>query len=160
MALVNRDGMHARLDIFGDGFDKERLKELIREAGKGASVRLMGPVQDVSEVWQDHEILLMPSRTEALGLSMLEAMSCGRPVLRTPLGGCEEWIEDGVNGFVCPAAEVGALVETLKRALAVRHRWREMGLAAHGKVKRELDPRPARVFLEALRAEGVEKGKC
>jgi glycosyltransferase involved in cell wall biosynthesis len=152
MAHVNRDGLRARLDIFGGGFDKEQLQQLIREAGEGAGVELMGGAPDVSEVWRDHELLLMPSRTEGLGLAMLEAMSCGRPVLRTPLGGCEEWIEDGVNGFVCPRAEVAPLVETLERALAVRDKWREMGLAAHAKIKRDLDPRPGRVFLEALEA--------
>jgi glycosyltransferase involved in cell wall biosynthesis len=86
---------------------------------------------------------------------MIEAMGFGRPVLRTPYGGCSEWIEDGENGFVCPAAEVDVLVETLKRALSERSRWREMGLAAHAKIKRDLDLRPARVFLEALRAQGA-----
>ena len=59
-----------------------------------------------------------------------------------------------MNGFVCPRADVESLVETLERALAERHRWREMGLAAHAKIKRDLDPRPARVFLEALEATG------
>ena len=151
MTRVNRNGLCARLDIFGDGFDKEQLQQMIREAGEAAGVRLMGPLKDVSQVWRDHEILLMPSRSEGLGLTMLEAMSCGRPVLRTPLGGCEEWIEDGVNGFVCPQPDVESLVDTLERALAVRDRWREMGLAAHAKIKAHLDPRPGRVFLEALR---------
>jgi glycosyltransferase involved in cell wall biosynthesis len=77
-------------------------------------------------------------------------MSCGRPVLRTPLGGCEEWIEDGVNGFVCPQADVKSLVDTLEKAVAMRNRWRGIGLAANAKIKAQLDPRPGRVFLEAL----------
>lgn len=156
MALLNRQSLRARLDIFGDGFDKEILQQLVREAGEAAGVSLMGGAQDVSAVWQDHEMLLMPSRTEGLGLAMLEAMSCGRPVLRTPLGGCEEWIEDGVNGFVCPQADVESLEETLEKALAVRDRWHEMGLAAHAKIKRQLNPRPGRVFLAALQPEGGE----
>jgi glycosyltransferase involved in cell wall biosynthesis len=150
MARVNREGLRARLDIFGGGFDMARVQQMLRDAGENAGVELMGGTQDVSEVWRDHELLLMPSRTEGLGLAMLEAMSCGRPVLRTPLGGCEEWIEDGVNGFVCPRADVESLVEALERALSMRDRWREMGLAAHAKIKRDLDPRPGRVFLEAL----------
>lgn len=150
MARVNRGELRARLDIFGDGFDKEPLQQLIREAGDSADVRLIGAVHDVNQVWRDHEMLLMPSRTEGLGLAMLEAMSCGRPVLRTPLGGCEEWIKDGMNGFVCPQASVEALVATIERALAVRGGWREMGLAAHAKITRDLDPRPGKVFLEAL----------
>lgn len=156
LAEVNRDGVRARLDIFGEGEDRDCLAALIHAVGADASVRLMGAVGDVSRVWHDHELLLMPSRTEGLGLAMLEAMSCGRPVLRTPLGGCEEWIEDGVNGFVCPRADVAALVQTIERALAVRERWHEMGLAAHAKIKRELSPRPGRVFLEALQPEAAD----
>lgn len=156
MERVNREGVRARLDIFGDGFDKEPLQQLIREAGEGAGVRLMGPLHDVTQAWRDHEMLLMPSRSEGLGLTTLEAMSCGRPVLRTPLGGCEEWIEDGVNGFVCPQADVESLVDTLETALAVRDRWREMGLAARAKIEAELDPRPGRVFLEALKPRAAD----
>jgi glycosyltransferase involved in cell wall biosynthesis len=150
MAIVNRGGLRAGLDIYGDGFDKEQLQQLVREAGDSAGVRLMGAVQDVSQIWRHHEMLLMPSRTEGLGLAMVEAMSCGRPVLRTPLGGCEEWIEDGVNGFVCPQADVKSLVDTLEKAVAMRNRWRGIGLAANAKIKAQLDPRPGRVFLEAL----------
>ena len=153
VAEVNAQDSRVRLDIFGEGEDKGRLQELLAELGEQSGVRLAGGVSDVSAVWVDHEMLLMPSRQEGLGLAMLEAMSCGRPVLRTPLGGCEEWIEDGVNGFVCPRAEVAPLVETLERALAVRDRWREMGLAAHAKIERDLDPRPGRVFLQVLQPE-------
>ena len=151
MTQVNRERLRARVDIYGDGSDKERLQQLVYEAGERAGIRLMGEVRDVSEVWRDHELLLMPSRTEGLGLAMLEAMSCGRPVLRTPYGGAEEWMEDGRNGYVCPAPEVSLLLETLKRALAEREHWPEMGRRAHEKVKANLDPDPGRVFLEALR---------
>ena len=151
VARVNQNGLRVRLDIFGEGADKEPLQKRILNAGGQAAVTLKGGLRDPSQVWRDHELLLMPSRKEGLGLSMLEAMSCARPVLRTPLGGCEEWIEDGVNGFVCPRADVAALVETLEKALAARDRWREMGLAANAKIKRDLHPHPGRVFLEALR---------
>ena len=137
--------------MVGNGPDVAYLQDYARFRGVEDIVRFSGWKTDLAAVWSECELMLLPSRFEGLAVSMLEAMSFGRPVLRTPYGGCSEWIEDGVNGFVCPAAEVGALVETLKRALAVREHWREMGLAAHGKIKRELDPRPARVFLEALR---------
>jgi len=100
--------------------------------------------------WAGHELLLLPSRFEGLAVSMVEAMGFGRPVIRTPYGGCEEWMEDGRNGYVCPAPEVSLLVETLKRALAERERWPEMGRRAHEKVEANLDPDPGRVFLESL----------
>jgi glycosyltransferase involved in cell wall biosynthesis len=148
---LRKDNAEAHLTIIGRGNDEAYLRELASYLELGEFVTFKPYEENLADVWANEEVLLLPSRFEGLGVSMLEAMSFGRPVLRTPYGGCEEWIEDGVNGFVCPAAEVDLLVATLKRALAERHRWREMGLAAHAKIKRDLDPRPARVFLEALR---------
>jgi glycosyltransferase involved in cell wall biosynthesis len=151
VSVLNEAGVALEFHMVGNGPDAAYLQDYARFRGVKDHVRFSGWKTDLAAVWSECELMLLPSRFEGLAVSMLEAMSFGRPVLRTPYGGCSEWIEDGVNGFVCPAAEVGALVETLKRALAVREHWREMGLAAHGKIIRELDPRPARVFLEALR---------
>ena len=67
---------------------------------------------------------------------MTEAIGFGRPVIATAVGGASEWIADGVNGFLCPVAEEGLLIGTLKRALEERHRWKDMGLAAHRKIKK------------------------
>lgn len=148
---LRRDHSEVHLTIVGRGNDEAYLRDLAEHLELGDSVTFKSYQENLADVWVHEEMLVLPSRYEGLGVSMLEAMSFGRPVLRTPYGGCEEWIEDGVNGFVCPAAEVDLLVATLKRALTERHRWREMGLAAHAKIKRDLDLRPARVFLEALR---------
>lgn len=150
MAQLKKAGIKARLAIVGHGPDEAYLRELISFCGAEDCVELGSYTSDLEGFWRDQELCLLPSRYEGLGVTMLEAMSFGRPVLRTPYGGCEEWIDDGANGFVCPASEVAMLVETLKCAIAVRDKWREMGLAAHAKIKRDLDPRPGRVFLEAL----------
>lgn len=154
VGVLKMSGQAVELLMVGDGSDAAYLRDYARFRGVEDRIVFTGRKEDLEEVWRECELLLLPSRFEGLAVSMLEAMSFGRPVLRTPHGGCKEWIEDGVNGFVCPAAEVDLLVAALKRALAERGRWREMGLAAHTKVKRDLDPRPARVFLEALRLEG------
>jgi hypothetical protein len=151
VACLKKEGVIVELTVVGRGPDERYLCDLAAWLDVSERVRFLPYTEDLASFWADQEILLLPSRYEGLAVSMIEAMGFGRPVLRTPYGGCEEWIEDGVNGFVCPAAEVDLLVATLKRALAVRDRWREMGLAAHAKIKRDLDPLPARVFLEALR---------
>ena len=160
LAQAKEDGGKFRFTLYGDGPDRPYLEALVQRLSLQHWVTFAGYSADLATIWQSNEILLLPSRHEGCAVAMTEAMGFGRPVIATAVGGAPEWVEDGENGFVCPAAEVDLLVQTLKRALAERHRWREMGLAAHGKIKRELDPRPARVFLEALRAEGAEKGKC
>jgi glycosyltransferase involved in cell wall biosynthesis len=150
VSVLARAGESLQVVIAGDGPDTGFLQEYARFRGVADAVHFAGWQPDPGGVWADCEMMLLPSRFEGLSVAALEAMSFGRPVLRTPYGGCAEWIEDGVNGFVCPAAEVAPLVETLKRALRARGSWREMGLAAHAKIQRDLDRRPGRIFLEAL----------
>jgi glycosyltransferase involved in cell wall biosynthesis len=150
VARLRAMGTDVQLTIIGRGPDESYLRELACVSGVSDLLSLEPYTEGLSRFWQDQEILLLPSRFEGLAVSMIEAMGFGRPVLRTPYGGAAEWLEDGVNGFICPAAELDLLVATLQRALAERSRWRVMGLAAHGKIRAELSPRPAKLFLEAL----------
>jgi len=152
---LQKQGVDAHLTVVGRGPDEAYLRALAEYLELGTAVTFKPYQENLADVWASEELLLLSSRYEGLGVSMLEAMSFGRPVLRTPYGGCEEWIEEGANGFVCPAAEVDFLAQTIKRALGQRHRWREMGLAAHAKIKAQLERRPAKVFLGVLRPEGA-----
>lgn len=150
IAQLKQSNLPVEITIVGRGSDESYLRNLIAWLHIEDNVQFFPYTENLSELWAGQEMLLLPSRYEGLAVSMVEAMNFGRIVLRTPYGGCEEWIEDGVNGYVCAAAEVNLLTETLKRALSERKYWREMGLAAHDKIKRNLDPRPGRIFLEVL----------
>ncbi len=151
VARFKREGVALHLSLYGEGPDRGYLEALIGFLDVADCVEMHGHREDIGKIWRDEELLLLPSRYEGLGVSMLEAMSFGRPVLRTPHGGAAEWIEDGVNGYLCPAAEETLLYESVKRALADRPNWRERGLRAFEKVRRDLDTDPARAFLSALR---------
>lgn len=150
VARLKADGIALRLGIYGDGPDRDYLLALAGFLGVADCVVFHGHREDVRQIWVEEELLLLPSRFEGLGVSMLEAMNFGRPVLRTPYGGASEWIEDGINGYICPAPEVNLLHDSLVRALADRPQWRERGSCAHAKVRRDLDADPAAVFLGAL----------
>ncbi|MEI6491231.1 MAG: glycosyltransferase family 4 protein [Verrucomicrobiota bacterium] len=150
LALLRAEGIKFSLRIYGSGPDAGYLSELARFLGIEDCVELCGYTNGLQEIWAREEILLLPSRREGSAVALTEAMGFGRPVIATAVGGAPEWIEDGVNGFICPAAEVELLVATLRRALAERSRWREMGLAAHHKIKSSYPSDPARVFLQSL----------
>jgi glycosyltransferase involved in cell wall biosynthesis len=151
VATLKREGLRLELTIVGRGEDDGRLRELIRQSGVEAEVKVEPYTEDLTAFWADKDLFLLPSRYEGLAVAMVEAMGFGRPVIRTPFGGTEEWMEEGVNGWVCPQANAGALAQTLRRAIQQREDWKEMGKRAHDKVKKELDSRPGRVFLESLR---------
>jgi glycosyltransferase involved in cell wall biosynthesis len=123
---------------------------MIRQHGVEAEVKVEPYTENLADFWKDKELFLLPSRFEGLAVAMVEAMGFGRPVIRTPFGGAEEWMEEGVNGWICPEATPEALAETLRRAVRQREKWQEMGRKAHEKVKKELNLRPGRIFLESL----------
>ena len=150
VAQLREAGIKLQLSIYGSGPEEGYLRELAKYFKVDDEVEFKGYTDRIEEVWRNEELLLLPSRFEGLSVAMIEAMGFGRPVLRTPYGGAAEWIEDGVNGYLCPAAEVPLLCDTLQRALAGRAGWEQMGRQAHARVKTALQPDPARVFLENL----------
>ena len=150
VARLQQEGVPLQLSIYGTGQDEDYLSNLARFLNVDETVVFKGYTDRIEEIWREEEMLLLPSRYEGLSVAMVEAMGFGRPVLRTPYGGAAEWVEDGVNGYLCPAGEVPLLCDALRRALGERERWPEMGRRAHAKVKANLHPDPASVFLEAL----------
>ncbi len=150
IAKLKREGINAELTIAGRGDGEVRLRELIRRHGVEAEVKVEPYTENLADFWKDKELFLLPSRLEGLAVAMVEAMGFGRPVIRTPFGGAEEWVEEGVNGWICPEATPDALTETLRRAIRQREKWQEMGRKAHEKIKKELNLRPGRIFLESL----------
>lgn len=118
------------IDLFGQGRSEADLRRQISRLGLDQHVHFAGFVSDVESVWRDHQLLILPSRREGCSLAMLEALACGRPVLATRVGGVEDWIEPGVNGFVCPECTVPAMAASLREAWAARDCWPMMGDAA------------------------------
>jgi glycosyltransferase involved in cell wall biosynthesis len=149
-ARVPRSGQECSLSLYGVGPDREYLEGLADYLGVRDRVIFKGQTSDIEKVWHENEILFMPSRHEGCSVAMTEAIGFGRPVIATAVGGAPEWIKDGATGFLAAAPTVGLVTEALRRAVAERSRWREMGEAAHRKFKATMPDRPATVFLEAL----------
>lgn len=136
------------LGVFGEGPDLPYLQGLARWLKLEDRVTFHGHVQNIQEIWSEYEMLILTSRYEGLGVAMLEAMACGRPVLRTPYGGFAEWMVEGKTGFRCPAAEPDLILAALQSAVAERPRWPEMGRAAHARIQELLPVDPWRLYLE------------
>jgi glycosyltransferase involved in cell wall biosynthesis len=109
----------ARLRIVGAGSQEASLKQQATERGVADSVEFVGWRADVREdlVWSS--LVVQPSRFEGWGLSVIEAVASGRPVVMTDVGAAGEVIRDDESGRVVPvenpAALSNALVEVLER---------------------------------------------
>lgn len=107
----------AILDIAGDGPERSRLEKLANRGGLGGCVHFHG-VQGRSElralIRQAH-VFCLPSRQEAFGLVLLEAMACGRPVVAMHTAALPELV--GEAGLLVEPGSPEALTDALARAL-------------------------------------------
>ncbi len=81
------------------------------------NVTLAGPLRRdvIHQAYADADIFCLPSVEEGFGMSVLEAMASGLPVVVSDQVGATDVIEDGVSGFVVPVFEIEALTEILSR---------------------------------------------
>jgi glycosyltransferase involved in cell wall biosynthesis len=84
------------------------------------------PLEEMPRFYNEIDVYLCASSSEGFSLSVLEASACGRPVISTRVGGCEDLIIDGVNGFLVDR-DVQAIREKIEFFLANRDAAREMG---------------------------------
>lgn len=90
------------LDIYGVGKEEEKLKEIIRGCKASDYIHLMGQ-QDLSEVYQNYEAYIAGSTSEGFGLSLMEAVGGGLPIIGFDVRyGNPTFIRDGKNGFLLP----------------------------------------------------------
>jgi glycosyltransferase involved in cell wall biosynthesis len=119
------------LDLWGEGRDDARLRELAARLGLAGKVRLRGHTADPRAALAGAHLVLQLSRVDAMPITVMEAMAVGRPVAVTRVGDMPDWIEDGVSGFVCERATADLVAGTLEEAWRRRGEWARMGEAAH-----------------------------
>lgn len=105
----------AVLLVAGDGPDRDQLLALAASLGVADRVTLLGFVEPVAPMLAALDIFVSPSRSEALGTSILEAMAFGVPCVCANSGGPAEFIRDGENGLLVPTRDPRALAEAVVR---------------------------------------------
>ena len=124
------EGSQAELVLVGDGPTRQESCEAARKLGLGKRVRFLGERDALPELLRPADVFLLASSEESFGLSALEAMSCGVPVVATAVGGVPEVVVDGETGLLSPADDLGAFAQRVRELLFDRERARAMGRAA------------------------------
>ena len=106
----------AKLIMVGDGPDREIADQLCKNLGIKKRVLFLGNTSDIEQILCFSDLFLLPSMSESFGLSALEAMVAGVPVVSSNAGGIPEVNEEGVSGFLC---EVGDIDTMAARALYI-----------------------------------------
>ncbi|MGW7360312.1 glycosyltransferase family 4 protein [Streptomyces sp. NPDC054802] len=146
-----------RLRIYGSGDatgnEKQALSALIDERGLRDHVFLMGPANPLEAEWVKGSIGAVTSSAESFGMTIVEAMRCGLPVVSTDCPhGPREIIEDGVDGRLVPVGDVDAIADALLELIGDDELRRRTGRAALAASAR-FDPAPIAACHEALFTE-------
>jgi glycosyltransferase involved in cell wall biosynthesis len=122
--------------IVGDVFPgketyKKELLEIIKKNVLGKYVRFAGFRKDIGDVIRSIDLLVFPSvAPESFGLSILEAMTLGKPVIASNVGGVSEIIEDGITGMLVEPNQPNQIADRIIHLLSHREIYEAIGKRA------------------------------
>jgi len=125
----------ARFLVAGDGPLAGALRGRAARLGLGGRVTLLGHCSDMPAFLASLDVFVLPSRSEGMGLALLEAMAAGRAVVATDVGGVAEAISTGRDGILVPPGDDGALARAVTGLLANPGLRRRLGRAARRTVE-------------------------
>ena len=125
----------ARVVILGEVELRDELTRMIHELGLERHVLLPGFRPDVLSLLKTFDVFVMPSITEGLGTSILDAMACGKAVVASAVGGIPEVVAAEETGLLVPARNPTALAAAVVRLLGDRPLADRFGAAGRTRVE-------------------------
>ena len=115
---VARAKTKPRLILLGEGPERSSLEHLIAICGLSDRVELRGYVKDLASIYAQGKMLVLPSRSEAFGNVIVEALGYGLPVVATRSGGPPEVLGDGAHGRLVAVDDIDAMAAAIDGTLA------------------------------------------
>jgi L-malate glycosyltransferase len=125
----------SKLVLVGDGPDRSECERLCRSLEICDQVRFLGKQETLVDILTASDLFLIPSQSESFGLSALEAMSCGLPVLSSSVGGLPELVKHNETGFI---SEIGDIDRMARYAIDLLSNERKYELFSGNARKRAL----------------------
>jgi glycosyltransferase involved in cell wall biosynthesis len=133
--------VNCELLIIGEGSERDRIESSIRSLGLSEKVRLSGFVQAPDELLTTCHIYAQPSLAEGFGIALVEAMSCGLPVIASAAGGMRELVENGRTGWLVAVPDPQSIADAIQKAWNLEpNKLAMMGQAARLWVEGRFDP--------------------
>lgn len=108
-------GLDAVLLLVGDGADRERLEQRAHDLGVARRCFFLGYQDDVALWYAAADAVILTSANEGTPVTIIEALAAGRPVVATDVGGVQDVVRDGVDGFLVPVGDTASMAERLAR---------------------------------------------
>ena len=140
--VVNQ-GISIRLDLIGDGPLRDRISWDIERLGLVNIVNCLGIMDNnevfkkmqASDIYIHHAVTAADGQTEALGISIAEAMSCGLPVVATRSGGIPELVLDDITGILVEERNVEEMAKAIVNLSKNALKRREMGALGKSRIQ-------------------------
>jgi len=130
-----------RVVLAGEGAERAALEDLARSLGIRDRVHLLGHREDVHRLLPGFDVFVLPSISEGMSNTLLEAMAAGVPPVASNVGGNAEIVRDGVDGRIFPSGDEHALVRELVALDASAPLRAALGAAARARVQSAFDIR-------------------
>ncbi len=105
------------LIVTGSGAEESRLKKLVKDLGLSKNVVFEGWQNDLPSYYKTTDIFLLTSNYEGYGMTIVEALSAGCPVVMTDVGCAGDVVQNGKNGLIVPVGDEKALIVALSLVL-------------------------------------------
>ena len=129
-----------KLEIYGDGPDRDKLTKYVEEKGLSDKVIFKGSVPDVADRIQTAGMFILASDMEGLPNALIEAMSLGLPCITTDcMYDTSELVQDNINGIVVPKGDINAMAEAMKKLITSPEFAKKLGDEA-SKIREEVAP--------------------
>ncbi len=146
------------LVMVGDGPDRVAAEDEARALGIFEDVTFLGKIDAVAPLLAAADLYVFPSQTESFGLSALEALSCGVPVVGANVGGLPEVVRHGVTGALAPLGDVDAMASAAIRLLQP-DAWAKASAAAAADASARFSTADVVAKYEALYLEALEAAR-
>ena len=94
-----------KIDVYGEGNYLQSLEALVSKYHLNHQFEIKGPRSSLFDIFKNYDYLLQPTHMECFSLGILESLAANVPVITTPVGGNEEVVKHGLNGFIANAQD-------------------------------------------------------